>query len=144
MVSCEPREDVCTLFNLRGIFIHSVCRTLIDQQNTQAGDIVPLVECLPGTNEAWVQSKEQRGVLVYACHPCPVGIDAGGCLLWNIVLTRQRCATLVCAVDYYFNYVKVCDFCLCCLCLMMEGWAASVPPCLPKAPDWSSKKLNSQ
>ena len=37
-------------------------------------------------------------------------------ILWNITLTGKRYATFVCVVEYYFNCVKVCYICFCCLC----------------------------
>lgn len=44
---------------------------------------------------------------------------------------------------YYFNYVKLYCFCLCCICLII--WrCVVVSSCLPKAPDWSNKKLSGQ
>ena len=56
-------------------------------------------------------------------------------ILWNTILTGQRCVTFVYAAEYYFKYVevtfvtfvsvvfvndvKVCYICLCCICLTM-------------------------
>lgn len=40
-------------------------------------------------------------------------------VLWNIILYRQRCVTLVYALEYYFNYLKMYYFCFLLPLLMM-------------------------
>lgn len=40
-------------------------------------------------------------------------------LMWNVILSGQKCITFVYSVEYYFNGVKVCHFGLCCICLIM-------------------------
>ena len=51
---------------------------------------------------------------------------------------------LISVVEYLFSYVKMCCICLCCSCLTMLRCVEIFLSCLPKAPEWSNKKLNNQ